>query len=186
MVRPAPGGLPLYRGRPRDSPWPGSLAAVFEAGDRSHLLYDWAIGHHHRISARFPALTCDTGLCCGYSARRRGPLPERPWQARAGTRAAICSRQQPTPPAQTSRSRRPSNSTAHACGRGWGKRRGDQGFSRAIQLNDLDASSGLAPHSRSRTGLDVPGARPRCRAARVGRPRVPAAPATACLPSSLT
>jgi glycosyltransferase involved in cell wall biosynthesis len=32
-------GHVIHRGR-------GSLAAVFEAGDRSHPLYDWATGHH--------------------------------------------------------------------------------------------------------------------------------------------
>ena len=32
-------GHVIHRGR-------GSLAAVFQAGDRSHPLYDWAVGHH--------------------------------------------------------------------------------------------------------------------------------------------
>src|SRR5260370_10973631 len=51
-----------------------------------------------RISARFLAPASDTRLSCGHSARRRGHLPERPWQPPAGTRPAIPSRRQPTPP----------------------------------------------------------------------------------------
>src|ERR1019366_8134749 len=57
-----------------------------------------------RISAGFRALTSDTRLSCEHSARRPGPLPEPPWPPRAGTRAAIRSRRQPTPPARTSHS----------------------------------------------------------------------------------
>lgn len=64
-------GHVIHRGR-------GSLAAVFEAGDRSHPLYDWAIGHHDphfgkvpgadlRYTALLRAFRKETGTLTGTS-----------------------------------------------------------------------------------------------------------------------
>jgi glycosyltransferase involved in cell wall biosynthesis len=61
----------IHRGR-------GSLAAVFEAGDRSHPLYDWAVGHHdphfgevpgadQRYQALLRAFRTETGPLTGTS-----------------------------------------------------------------------------------------------------------------------
>jgi hypothetical protein len=65
------GGHVIHRGR-------GSLAAVFEAGDRSHPLYDWATGHHdphfggipgadQRYQALLRAFRTETGTLTGTS-----------------------------------------------------------------------------------------------------------------------
>src|ERR1035441_7001240 len=65
------GGHVIHRGR-------GSLAAVFEAGDRSHPLYDWATGHHdphfggipgadQRYQALLRAFRTETGTLTGPS-----------------------------------------------------------------------------------------------------------------------
>lgn len=75
-------GHVIHRGR-------GSLAAVFEAGERSHPLYDWAAGHHdphfgeipgadQRYQALLRAFHNETGAltgmslaaACGYPGRR--------------------------------------------------------------------------------------------------------------------
>jgi glycosyltransferase involved in cell wall biosynthesis len=64
-------GHVIHRGR-------GSLAAVYEAGDRSHPLYDWAIGHHdahfgavpgadRRYRALLRAFRQETGTLTGTS-----------------------------------------------------------------------------------------------------------------------
>jgi glycosyltransferase involved in cell wall biosynthesis len=64
-------GYAIHRGR-------GSLAAVFEAGDRSHPLYDWAIEHHdphfgevpgadQRYKALLRAFRTETGTLTGTS-----------------------------------------------------------------------------------------------------------------------
>ena len=64
-------GHVIHRGR-------GSLAAVFAAGDRSHPLYDWAIGHHdphfgevpgadQRYKALLRAFRKETGTLTGTS-----------------------------------------------------------------------------------------------------------------------
>lgn len=64
-------GHVIHRGR-------GSLAAVFQAGDRSHPLYDWAIGHHdphfgeipgagQRYQALLRAFRQETGTLTGTS-----------------------------------------------------------------------------------------------------------------------
>jgi hypothetical protein len=54
------------------------------------------LGTMTRISAGFLALASVTRLSCEHSARRRGHLPERRRQPRAGTRPAIRSRRQAT------------------------------------------------------------------------------------------
>jgi len=67
----AAGGHVIHRGR-------GSLAAVFEARDRSHPLYDWATGHHdphfggipgadQRYQALLRAFRTETGMLSGTS-----------------------------------------------------------------------------------------------------------------------